>query len=242
MAIRSPQDALRAARTVLTLGAEPIGGRLEMVPGSRRLAGRRGAALTSSARRWRSRTPRSTSTAAASAHPAAQRGRAVHQPDRAKRGPVARLWKKNPTRVTAAVASGVGVPAMLAEAWNRSDEQRAADYANVPDSVKNTGIVWMLPDEWGAPPDRGVDRARRARKPRTTLGAARGRFGVRRSAGPRGAGAGRPRDGAAPWARASWTEDRLPADAALHALEIGTEILASFSPSRATICRRPSPR
>jgi hypothetical protein len=162
MAIRSPQDALRAARTVLTLGAEPIGSRLEMVPriaAARRAAGR-GADELGQAMAFKDATidfnrggwlTQQLNAVVPFINPTVQSA-----------AQVARLWKKNPTAFTAAVASGVGVPAMLAEAWNHSDEQRAADYAHVPDSVKNTGIVWMLPDEVGAPPDRGVDRARRA--------------------------------------------------------------------------------
>lgn len=67
-----------------------------------------------------------------------------------------RAVAENP-RGAALTALGLLVaPTVAAEAWNRSDPQRAADYADVPDYLKDQGIVLMLPGE--APRDERGER------------------------------------------------------------------------------------
>ncbi|MDA8219832.1 MAG: hypothetical protein M0Z94_19710, partial [Dehalococcoidales bacterium] len=58
-----------------------------------------------------------------------------------------RAFRENPRGF---VATGIGLlaaPTVAAEAWNRSDPQRAKDYADVPDYVKDQGVVIMLPGQ-----------------------------------------------------------------------------------------------
>jgi hypothetical protein len=71
----------------------------------------------------------------------------------AAQGPVqvARAFRDNPKAFAATVGTVLGMPTIAAEAWNRSDPQRAADYKDIPDYIKNQGIVVMLPGE--APKD-----------------------------------------------------------------------------------------
>jgi hypothetical protein len=71
----------------------------------------------------------------------------------AAQGPVqvARAFRDNPKAFAATVGTVLGMPTLAAEAWNRSDPQRAADYKDIPDYIKNQGIVVMLPGE--APKD-----------------------------------------------------------------------------------------
>lgn len=64
-----------------------------------------------------------------------------------------RAFKANPRGLVLTMAGMVGIPTMVAEAWNRGynldgsrDEQRGRDYADVPDYVKQQGIVVMLPN------------------------------------------------------------------------------------------------
>lgn len=57
----------------------------------------------------------------------------------------ARLYRKSPAAFTAALITTVGIPALLAEAWNRSDPERAKAYEDRPEYLKNTGIIWELP-------------------------------------------------------------------------------------------------
>ncbi len=60
-----------------------------------------------------------------------------------------RMYKDNP-KGAAATIFGLAIPATLAaETWNRSDPQRAKDYADVPQWIKDTNIVFMLPFEAG---------------------------------------------------------------------------------------------
>lgn len=68
-------------------------------------------------------------------------------------GPVqiARAWRDNPRAFVATTGTLIGLPTVAAEVWNRADPQRAKDYADVPDYIKNQGVVVMLPGE--APTD-----------------------------------------------------------------------------------------
>lgn len=68
-------------------------------------------------------------------------------------GPVqiARAFRDNPRAFVATTGTLIGLPTVAAEVWNRADPQRAKDYADVPQYVKDQGIVVMLPGE--APAD-----------------------------------------------------------------------------------------
>jgi hypothetical protein len=60
---------------------------------------------------------------------------------------IARAFRDNPRAFVATVGTLIGIPSMAAEVWNKSDPQRAKDYADVPQYVKDQGIVVMLPGE-----------------------------------------------------------------------------------------------
>jgi murein DD-endopeptidase MepM/ murein hydrolase activator NlpD len=67
-----------------------------------------------------------------------------------------RLWRKNPGGMALAGASLVGMPTVAAEEWNRSDPQRSKDYDNVPQYLKDQGVVIMMPGD--APVDKNGNR------------------------------------------------------------------------------------
>lgn len=56
-----------------------------------------------------------------------------------------RAYLEHPKAFAATMAALVSAPTIAAEAWNRSDPQRAKDYADVPNSIKDQGQVIMLP-------------------------------------------------------------------------------------------------
>jgi hypothetical protein len=58
---------------------------------------------------------------------------------------LANLARNDPKGFTAAALAGVVAPTVAAEAWNNSNPERAAAYADVPDYVKKQGIVVMAP-------------------------------------------------------------------------------------------------
>jgi hypothetical protein len=65
-----------------------------------------------------------------------------------------RMARENPAGAALTVTTLIGVPTALAELWNRGynpdgsrDEQRAQDYADVPQYEKDRGVVVMLPGE-----------------------------------------------------------------------------------------------
>lgn len=60
---------------------------------------------------------------------------------------VVRMARENPLGFGATMATMVGLPAIVAEAWNNSDAQRAQDYADVPQYLKDQGVVIMHPGE-----------------------------------------------------------------------------------------------
>jgi hypothetical protein len=64
---------------------------------------------------------------------------------------VVRMYRENPGGALAATVMLAGLPSVMAEAWNNSDAQRARDYVDVPDYLKQQGVVVMLPGE--APTD-----------------------------------------------------------------------------------------
>lgn len=222
MAIRSPEDALRAARTLLTLGAEPIGSRFELVPriaAARRAAGR-GADPLGQAMAFKDATidflkggwlTQQLNVPVPFLNPTVQSA-----------AQVGRLAKKNPAAFAAAVGAGIGVPAMLADAWNRSDEQRARDLEDVPDSIKNGGIVWMLP---------GVEGSTELgeRKP-NYLWVPLGSFAFAARLAREGLGLADPLTGLTPSQPKPGREVNSVGDAAMRAAELGGEIMAMFSP------------
>lgn len=145
MAVTSLADLKRLAGNVLTLGAGPIGERLEQIP--RLAAARREAA--------RGGSPLQQSMAFRDATIDFQRGgdwaKAINSVvpffNTALQGSaqVARTARANPAAFLASTAATVGGMTAASEAWNAADPQRAADYADVPDYLKRTGVVFMLP-------------------------------------------------------------------------------------------------
>jgi hypothetical protein len=143
--IKSAGDVARFAGNVLTLGAGPIGERLEQVPrlaAARREAARGGSAVDQ-AMAFRDATldfqrggdwAKAINTVVPFFNTAIQGG-----------AQVARTARENPIAFVSAVAATVGSMTAASEAWNAADPQRAQDYADVPDYLKKTGIVFMLP-------------------------------------------------------------------------------------------------
>ncbi len=65
-----------------------------------------------------------------------------------------RTFKENPRGAIGSAIVMLATPTILAEAWNRADPQRSREYDDVPDYIKQMGIVLMLPgvsfiDEYG---------------------------------------------------------------------------------------------
>jgi hypothetical protein len=58
-----------------------------------------------------------------------------------------RAFQENPRGFVATAVGLLAAPTVAAEAWNRSDAQRARDYDDVPQYVKDAGLVVMLPTE-----------------------------------------------------------------------------------------------
>lgn len=58
---------------------------------------------------------------------------------------VVRAYRENPKGFVGTAAAVLAAPTVAAEAWNRSDPGRAKDYEDVPDYVKASNIVIMLP-------------------------------------------------------------------------------------------------
>jgi hypothetical protein len=73
-----------------------------------------------------------------------------------------RAFRENPRGFLASTALMVGAPAMLAEIWNQSDPKRRRDLADVPDYLKDLGVVIMLPYEGDEAP---VDKEGNRRPP-----------------------------------------------------------------------------
>lgn len=56
-----------------------------------------------------------------------------------------RAAKENPVGFGVTMATLVGAPTIAEQAWNRSDKQRSADYDDVPQYLKDSGLIFMLP-------------------------------------------------------------------------------------------------
>jgi len=69
---------------------------------------------------------------------------------------MARMYRENPRGMVASMMMLAGAPAAAAEAWNRSDPQRSKDYDDVPQYLKDQGVVVMLPGD--APVDKDGNR------------------------------------------------------------------------------------
>lgn len=67
-----------------------------------------------------------------------------------------RMFHENPVGTIASITGTIGLPAVAAQAWNRADPQRSADYEDVPQYLKDQGIVVMLPGD--APVDKDGNR------------------------------------------------------------------------------------
>lgn len=143
--VNTPGDALRVLRTFATLGSERIGNRLEMVPriAAANMEQKRGGDLLSQSIEGKDATidflrggwlTRQANVPAMFLNAGTQSAAQVK-----------RRWNKSPAAYTAALMTTVGIPAILAEAWNRSDPDRAENYANRSDYLKNTGIVIEAP-------------------------------------------------------------------------------------------------
>jgi hypothetical protein len=59
----------------------------------------------------------------------------------------ARAFGENKVGFVATLATMLVAPVVAAEAWNRSDPQRAKDYEDIPDSIRDAGVVIVLPGE-----------------------------------------------------------------------------------------------
>lgn len=57
----------------------------------------------------------------------------------------ARVIRDNPRGALASFLTLLAAPTIGAEAWNRADPQRAKDYADIPNYIKDRSIVLMLP-------------------------------------------------------------------------------------------------
>ena len=69
---------------------------------------------------------------------------------------VQRMVAENPKGAAMATAMTIGLPQVMAEAWNRSDAQRSKDYDDIPNSIKRQGPIIMSPFE--APVDKDGNR------------------------------------------------------------------------------------
>lgn len=58
-----------------------------------------------------------------------------------------RAFRENPKGFIATAVTLLAGPTLVAEAWNRADPQRATDYDDVPQYLKDQGIVVMLPGQ-----------------------------------------------------------------------------------------------
>src|SRR4030095_12064017 len=68
---------------------------------------------------------------------------------------LAQKAKDDPKGALAAYLTLVAMPTLASEAWNRSDPERAAAYEDIPQYVKDRGVVIMKPDPWLPPDKRG---------------------------------------------------------------------------------------
>jgi flagellum-specific peptidoglycan hydrolase FlgJ len=147
--VRDLGDLRRLVGNVVTLGAGPVGERLEQVPrlAAARRAATRGASTTEQVMAFRDATvdfqrggdlAKSINAAVPFFNTSIQGG-----------AQVARTARQNPAAFLSSVAATIGLATAGAEAWNNSDPQRAQDYQDVPDYLKKTGIIFMLPGVTG---------------------------------------------------------------------------------------------
>lgn len=60
---------------------------------------------------------------------------------------VKRAFDQNPAGYTSAIVTGVVAPVYFAEVWNNNTESRRKDYEDVPQYIKDQGLVIMYPNE-----------------------------------------------------------------------------------------------
>lgn len=58
---------------------------------------------------------------------------------------IPRAYQENPAAWSATVAASVIAPMAIAEAWNNSTDQMRQDYKDIPDYIKDQGLVVMMP-------------------------------------------------------------------------------------------------
>jgi len=146
--INSPSDLGRLTKDLLTLHpVEALGERIELGPrvAAMRLAERRGANPTQAVIDGRTVTVDFSQGGTVTKY----LNNFIPFFNVGFQGPaqVARAFRENPRAFVATLGSLIGIPSAAAEVWNRSDPQRAKDYADVPQYVKDQGVVIMLPGE-----------------------------------------------------------------------------------------------
>lgn len=174
----SPAKVASFARDVLTLGAKPVGERIEMFPrvAAFKLAEQgipstitqtsvtpHGNTITLSKQ---GRRPASQLEAMIAGHNATvpfEVGGTVSRdankiipffnPTIQAAAQLGRTFRDHPVAATASVATVLGTSALAAQFYNRSDPDRAAAFQDVPQYLKDTGVVWMMP--WAGSDNRG---------------------------------------------------------------------------------------
>jgi murein DD-endopeptidase MepM/ murein hydrolase activator NlpD len=146
--IDGPQDLGRLTKDLLTLHpVEALGERIELGPrvAAMRLAERRGANPTQAIIDGRTVTVDFSQGGTVTKY----LNNFIPFFNVGFQGPaqIARAFRDNPRAFVATVGTLIGIPSAAAEVWNNSDPQRAKDYGDVPQDVKNQGIVIMLPGD-----------------------------------------------------------------------------------------------
>lgn len=148
--LRTPADVGAAARALVTGGTfKAIGERIELVPRVAAFRAGEEAGLSPARAVVRGRDvtvdfaeggtwAKTLNQAIPFLNPALQGGAGL-----------ARTVYGNPRGAGMTFALGLVAPALAVEAWNNADEERARAYADVPDYVKDRGLVFMLPGEGG---------------------------------------------------------------------------------------------
>lgn len=151
--LKSPGELARFFADVVTLGARPVGGRLELIPrvAGMKLAERRGA------------TPLEAMIAGREAsvpfEVAGEWGRALNTAVPFLNATVqagaqfGRSLRDHPVGTVAGMFAITGNMALAAQAWNRRDEERKRAYDDVPQYLKDSGVVFMTP--WSGSDRRG---------------------------------------------------------------------------------------
>jgi biotin carboxyl carrier protein len=147
LSARTPAEAIKMLGDLATLRpVEAIGERIELIPrvAAMRMAERRGASQLESVIAGRTTTIDFNKGGAWA--------RTVNQMipffnvGMQAIADTGRAYRENPKAWTATVVTMVGAPMIIAESWNQSDPQRRKDYMDVPDYIKDQGLVMMIPN------------------------------------------------------------------------------------------------